>query len=262
MESGQVTRLVVGIAAQSDTHITLLRRLTRLIQDEATLQRLFATTDAGEIVNALTSDIAITTAQVPATDLAERFDWTIAYPSGLHARPATRWAETARRFAARAQVRAGDQAADAKSLVALLQLGLRMAMPSACLPRGGCPALLAALRKVMDDLVAQEKADAERAAQRKATPVAGWNPPEAQAAIVGIGASPGLAIGPVHVLASAQAEVADRPAPLGEGGARLQDALAVPASSWPRCRTTPSAALAPRTPPSSRRRPRCWTTPT
>jgi len=28
---GQVTRLVVGIAAQSDTHITLLRRLTRLI---------------------------------------------------------------------------------------------------------------------------------------------------------------------------------------------------------------------------------------
>ena len=91
---GQVTRLVVGIAAQSDTHITLLRRLTRLIQDEATLQRLFATTDAGEIVNALTGDIAITTAQVPATDLAERFDWTIAYPIGLHAGPATRWAET------------------------------------------------------------------------------------------------------------------------------------------------------------------------
>jgi phosphocarrier protein FPr len=30
----------------------LLRRLTRLIQDEATLQRLFTTTDAGEIVNA------------------------------------------------------------------------------------------------------------------------------------------------------------------------------------------------------------------
>ncbi|MDW7603896.1 PTS sugar transporter subunit IIA, partial [Stenotrophomonas maltophilia] len=56
---GQVTRLVVGIAAQSDTHITLLRRLTRLIQDDATLQRLFATTDASEIVNALAGDVAI-----------------------------------------------------------------------------------------------------------------------------------------------------------------------------------------------------------
>ena len=39
----------------------------------------------------------------------------------------------------------------------------------ACFCRGRrCPALLAALRKVMDGLVAQERADAERAAQRKA----------------------------------------------------------------------------------------------
>lgn len=218
---GQVTRLVVGIAAQSDTHITLLRRLTRLIQDEATLQRLFTTSDASEIVNALASDVAVSATHVPVADLAERFDWTIAYPSGLHARPATRWAETARGFMARAQVRAGDQAADAKSLVALLQLGLREGDAVRVSAEGAdAPALLAALRKTMDGLVAQEKADAERAAQRKTAPVAGWNPPEAQAAIVGIGASPGLAIGPLHVLGSAQADVADRPAPLGEGGAR------------------------------------------
>lgn len=223
---GQVTRLVVGIAAQSDTHITLLRRLTRLIQDDATLQRLFSTADAGDIVTALASDVATTTTDAPVTDLAEHFDWTIAYPSGLHARPATRWAETARSFAARAQVRAGDQAADAKSLVALLQLGLRQGDAVSVSAEGAdAPALLAALRKVMEGLVAQEKADAERAAQRRAAPVAGWNPPEAQAAIIGIGASPGLAIGPVHVLASTHADIADHPAPLGEGGARLQEAL-------------------------------------
>ncbi|HGM7284659.1 TPA: phosphoenolpyruvate--protein phosphotransferase [Stenotrophomonas maltophilia] len=223
---GQVTRLVVGIAAQSDTHITLLRRLTRLIQDDATLQRLFTTADASEIISALAGDVATTATNVPVTDLADRFDWTIAYPNGLHARPATRWAETARGFAARAQVRAGDQAADAKSLVALLQLGLRHGDAVSVSAEGAdAPALLAALRKVMDGLVAQERADAERAAQRKAAPVAGWNPPDVQAAIVGIGASPGLAIGPVHVLASTHADVADRPTPLGEGGARLQEAL-------------------------------------
>ena len=99
--------------------------------------------------------------------------------------------------AARAQVRAGDQAADAKSLVALLQLGLREGDAVRVSAEGAdAPALLAALRKTMDGLVAQEKADAERAAQRKTAPVAGWNPPEAQAAIVGIGASPGLATAP------------------------------------------------------------------
>ncbi len=223
---GQVTRLVVGIAAQSDTHITLLRRLTRLIQDDATLQRLFTTAEASEIVTALAGDVTTLANDVPAQDLAEHFGWTIAYPNGLHARPATRWAETARSFSARAQVRAGDQAADAKSLVALLQLGLRHGDPVSVSAEGAdAPALLAALRRVMEGLVAQEKADAERAAQRKAAPVAGWNPPEAQAAIVGIGASPGLAIGRIHVLASRQTNVADHPAPLGEGGARLQDAL-------------------------------------
>jgi len=224
---GQTTRLVVGIAAQSDTHITLLRRLTRLIQDDAMLQRLFETDDAADIVAVLAGDAAPAARSAPVTDLAERFDWTIAYPNGLHARPATRWAEAARGFSARAQVRAGEQAADAKSLVGLLQLGLRHGDAVTVSAEGtDAAALLTALRRVMDGLTAQEKADAERAAQRKAAPVAGWTPPDASAAIAGIGASPGLAIGPVHVLASAQAEVADRPAPLGEGGTRLQDALA------------------------------------
>jgi len=223
---GQTAHLVVGIAAQSDTHITVLRRLTRLLQDEAALQRLFVTEDANEVMAALAGEDAPVTGASAATDLAERFDWVVAYPSGLHARPATRWAETARGFSARAQVRAGAEAADAKSLVALLQLGLREGDALTVSAEGAdAPALLAALRKVMDGLVAQEKADAERAAQRKAAPAVGWNPPQAQAAVAGIGASPGLAIGPVHVLAAAQADVVDRPTSLGEGGAQLQDAI-------------------------------------
>ncbi|WP_173644391.1 HPr family phosphocarrier protein, partial [Xanthomonas citri] len=83
------------------------------IQDPAQLEALFSTDDPNVIVAALTGDRAPETSAAPATDLAEAFEWTIAYPSGLHARPATRWAETARGFSARAQVRAGDQAADA-----------------------------------------------------------------------------------------------------------------------------------------------------
>ncbi|WDS36751.1 phosphoenolpyruvate--protein phosphotransferase [Pseudoxanthomonas sp.] len=223
---GQVTRLVIGIAAQSDTHITLLRRLTRLIQDEAALQRLFVTTQASDIVQALSGDVPAAPGGTVASDLAEHFDWTIAYPNGLHARPATRWAETAGGFSARAQVRAGDQAADAKSLVGLLQLGLRQGDAITVSAEGhDAPALLSALRKAMDGLTAQEKADAERAAQRKAAPVSGWTPPDATPAVVGLGASPGLAIGPVFLLRGSQEEIVDRPAPLGEGGAKLQDAL-------------------------------------
>ena len=260
---GQVTRLVVGIAAQSDTHITVLRRLTRLIQDESTLQRLFTTTEADEIMNALAGDVAIAATHAPAVDLAERFEWTIAYPNGLHARPATRWAETARGFAARAQVRAGDQAADAKSLVALLQLGLREG-DAVRVSAEGADAPRCWLRCARSWMDWSHRKGLMPSVQPStgSSPVAGWKPPEAQATIIGIGASPGLAIGPVHVLASTQAEVADRPARLARAAHACRMHSAAPASSWPPCRTTHSAALALRMRRSSRRRPRCSTTPT
>ncbi len=93
---GQMAHLVVAIAAQaSDTHITVLRRLTRLIQDEARLAHLRTTTREADIVEALSQD-SVTGAAGPATDLRQRFDWTVDYPTGLHARPASRWVEVAK----------------------------------------------------------------------------------------------------------------------------------------------------------------------
>ncbi|MCB8835475.1 PTS sugar transporter subunit IIA, partial [Escherichia coli] len=53
---GQVAHLVVGIAASSDSHIAILRRLTRLIQDEARLRQLATTDDPSLIVAALQDD--------------------------------------------------------------------------------------------------------------------------------------------------------------------------------------------------------------
>ncbi|WP_295950491.1 phosphoenolpyruvate--protein phosphotransferase [uncultured Xanthomonas sp.] len=223
---GQTTHLVVAIAAQSDTHITVLRRLTRLIQDPPKLEALFASNDPQAIVAALSEDAAATAPTAAASDLAERFDWTVRYPTGLHARPATRWVETARGFAARIQVRAGDQVGDAKNLVSLLQLGLHAGDTVTISAEGqDAAAALARLRSVIDGLTAQEQADADAAAQRRAAPVAGWTPPQAQPAIVGIGASPGLAIGVVHKLAGHDVAVADTPVPLSDGGALLHDAL-------------------------------------
>ena len=260
---GQVTCLVVGIAAQSDTHITVLRRLTRLIQDESTLQRLFTTTEADEIMNALAGDVAIAATHAPAVDLAERFEWTIAYPNGLHARPATRWAETARGFAARAQVRAGDQAADAKSLVALLQLGLRegdavrVSAEGADAPR----CWLRCARSWMD--WSHRKGLMPSAAQHKAAALSpGGNHPKRRRR--------SLASAPAPDWRSARCmcwPARRRKSPtvlprLARAAHACRMHSAAPASSWPPCRTTHSAALALRMRRSSRRRPRCSTTPT
>ncbi|MGU3538487.1 phosphoenolpyruvate--protein phosphotransferase [Methylobacterium sp. A54F] len=227
---GQMAYLVVAIAAQSDTHITVLRRLTRLIQDEARLEVLRTTTKQDEIAAALSEDAAAPGSAGPATDLRQRFEWTVDYPTGLHARPASHWVETARALPARIQVRHGAQVADAKNLIALLQLGLRCGDAVTISAEGDDEAgALAKVCAAVTGLSAGEKAAAQRAAEaaaRAAGPVAGWNPADAPQIVSGIGASPGIAIGPVHVLAAAEVSVPDEPESLQSGGDRLHAALA------------------------------------
>ncbi|WP_284308912.1 PTS sugar transporter subunit IIA, partial [Hydrogenophaga electricum] len=82
-EPGHTVRLVVAVAAASDQHIAVLRRLTRLMADGPRLQALMATTDADEIVAALTRDAAAPAAAPAAVadgPLAE--DLVLDYPNG------------------------------------------------------------------------------------------------------------------------------------------------------------------------------------
>jgi len=225
---GQTTRLVVAIAAQSDAHISVLRRLTRLLQDEAALEALLVTTDPRAIVAAL-SDAPVeaeAAAAAPASDLAETFDWTCDYPNGLHARPAAHWVEVSRRAKARLQVRAGALVADPRNLVSLLHLGLRDGDAVTVSAEGeGAAEALAQLKSAITGLTAQEKADAAKAAARAGQAAPGWTPPSPMASIPGISASPGLAIGHVHVVRPAEIVVPDVPLPLIDGGDRLHAAI-------------------------------------
>jgi phosphotransferase system HPr (HPr) family protein len=51
---------------------------------------------------------------------------TVIDASGLHARPAARFVQAASRFASRIVIRNGEREADAKSLIALLGLAIRL----------------------------------------------------------------------------------------------------------------------------------------
>ncbi len=222
---GQGARLVVGIAANSDSHIAILRRLTRLIQDEEKLETLISTDDAQAIVRALESD-APEPARIAATDLAQTAEWTVDYPSGLHARPGSAWVDTAKAQKARLRVRHGDDSADPRSLISLLQLGLKEGDTVIFSAEGeGARSALDALVKTARNLSAREKRDAERAEEKAATPIRGWKPTGNPEMITGVAASPGLAIGTVHVLAAEELDVPDVPVDLVTGGAQLNDAL-------------------------------------
>jgi phosphocarrier protein FPr len=178
---GQTAHLVVGIAANSDSHIAILRRLTRLIQDEARLAALVASDDPHAIARALGEDGATAPAAAPLDDLAHAATWTVDYPAGLHARPASAWMEAARAAPAALRVRHGADSADPRSLVSLLQLGLKCGdtitvSADGAQGRAAVEQFLAAARR----LTAREQEDAARAAAKRAaaadTGGRGWQP--------------------------------------------------------------------------------------
>jgi multiphosphoryl transfer protein len=226
---GQTVRLVVAIAAQSDAHLDILRRLTRLLQDKAALDGLIGAADPREIVAALTdAPLASIPVAAPAVDLAERFEWICDYPSGLHARPAAAWVDAARRSRAALRIRRGDEAADPRSLVSLLRLGLREGDPVIVSAEGdGAGEALVAIRAAIVSLTPQEKADAAKAAAHAAANAAapGWLPPAPMPSILGISACPGLAVGRLHIVRPAEVNVPDVPVPLVDGGNRLDAAI-------------------------------------
>ncbi|PIO97066.1 phosphoenolpyruvate--protein phosphotransferase [Pleomorphomonas carboxyditropha] len=227
---GQIVKLVVAIAAQSDDHIAVLRRLTRLFQDEAALEALFVTDDPLAIIAALDETAAANFAAdaagaaVPA-DLALAIEWTVAYPNGLHARPASRWVDAAKAAGTRLQVRRGADVADPTRLVSLLQLGLRAGETVTVSADGDNAAVaLSTFMRVIEGLSAEEQADAAKApppAGRK-----GWTPATNLKTFSGVAAAPGVVIAPVHVLKAASVEIADTPMDLVAASAALDQAIA------------------------------------
>ena len=228
--AGQRAHLVVAIAARSDAHIGILRRLTRLMQDEPRIALLSGTDDVGAIIAALSgSEAEVARAAEPQGDFDQHFDWACDYPNGLHARPATEWAETARRFAARIRIRNGAEVADARNMISLLQLGLTAGQTVTVSAEGADAAdALSTLRIVMTGLSNREKAEAKKAEDKRNAAVAtgGWVASDSADVVEGVAASPGLAIGRLHHLEAGPMVVPDQPVNLSVAADRLHQALA------------------------------------
>ncbi|WZB72267.1 HPr family phosphocarrier protein [Achromobacter xylosoxidans] len=156
-------------------------------------------------------------------------------------------------------MRHGADSADARSLVDLLQLGLTAKARVVFSASGSeAPAALAKFLAVVNGLTAQERSAAQAQAPSVA-PGRTWQPVTALAAVTGVAASAGLAVG-VRRLASADAQVPDRPAPLLNGKALLEAALAAARQETQALADATAKRLGAPMPRSSRPRPACSTT--
>jgi multiphosphoryl transfer protein len=194
-QPGDTARLIIGIAARADEHLGILSNLTGLLYDDEMVARLAVTPDPREVVAALSAPRV----DGPLSEPGEPFEAGLAVEAvvgsahGLHARPATAFAEAAKGFDAEVMVRHGTHRANGKSLAGLLRLGVKArgrVRISARGPEAG--AALAALQRLIEEDEPEEVFSGG--------PAHGWAPRAAGATVQGLAAAPGLAIGPVRLL--------------------------------------------------------------
>ncbi len=192
---GDRVHLVVGIAAKSDEHLQILTNLTDVLGDADEAARLAHTADPSDIARRLSAGESAATSPAAAPlpdDLPNHFDAVISSPHGLHARPATTLVDIAKGFDATIRIRHGDRAGDAKSLIALLNLGVEPGATIRIMAEGAdADAALAALREAIE--AGLEEDEDESAVGSAELPRIEWEGP----AVAGVAASPGLALGPI-----------------------------------------------------------------
>ncbi|KAB2927505.1 MAG: phosphoenolpyruvate--protein phosphotransferase [Candidatus Contendobacter sp.] len=229
---GQKAYLVVAIAAQSDEHIGLLRRLTRLMQQPDAIDALVHAHNPLVLIAALGDAPAPSAPEpeaAPPWPADAEATWSMDYPNGLHARPATRWVETAKRYSCELRIYKDAEFADAKTLTDLLALGVTCGTSLRLAARGpDAQRALNALHDTVRGLSAVEQADAERArrnalAARKTAPE--WTPSGAARTLYGLGASPGLAVGKLVRHVSQHFDITDQPGDVVAEGEALEQAL-------------------------------------
>ncbi|MFA6961198.1 MAG: phosphoenolpyruvate--protein phosphotransferase [Opitutaceae bacterium] len=191
----QIVHVVIGIAARGDEHLEILAALTDVLDDDAAAQRLATTTDANHILAALRrgEPAAKPAAVIEPWPDAVVIDVVLIGHAGLHARPATNFAEIAADFSSEIRVVHGDRAANGKAMASLLRLGVESGVTLRIEARGSdADAALA----VLAEAVASGLGDVDEPAAEETAQA--WTPPETvTSVIVGTSAAPGMAIAPV-----------------------------------------------------------------
>lgn len=168
----------------------------------------------------------------------KQLDIVIQNPTGLHARPAKVFVNTAKQFKSNIRVQHGDKKANAKSLISMLTLGVEPGSEITILVDGADEeAAMEALHTAVldglgegDHIAAHQEEKPAISKQAPATngqsaTVTSSPEPIKNNQIKGIAAAPGIAIGPVYQFKQAELKIEETFAGSSEEQNRLQEAI-------------------------------------
>ena len=162
----------------------------------------------------------------------KQFSAVIQNPTGLHARPAKLFVNTAKQFKSTVRVQHGEKNANAKSMISMLTLGAGRGAEITVSVDGedeeeAAEALNALIESGLGESELMERVQAEEVAKPSAQdaplPVSS---DEVMDGIKGVAASPGIVIGPVFQFVRSELTVEDTFSSTAEEQARLQEAIA------------------------------------
>jgi phosphoenolpyruvate-protein phosphotransferase len=207
---GKVAHLIVGIAAKSDEHLGVLAALTDVLDDPTKAERLAKTKDPNDIIAGLSREAGESTPEpegAPPPPGAHHVDAKIVGSAGMHARPATVFADLASQFQSDIRVQYGTKIANGKSMAAILKLGTPGGQAIRIIASGpdAEPAL-----KALKEAVDSGLGDVEET-REIITEADKWVPVSGGHALTGVSASPGVAIGPVYQFQTTHIVIEDNP---------------------------------------------------
>jgi multiphosphoryl transfer protein len=167
----------------------------------------------------------------------QQLDLIIHNATGLHARPARVFVDIAKQYQSTIQVRHGEKRVNAKSLIAVLTLGVTRGQRIQIDVSGADEELAAAaLELAVRDGLGDDAVDAESPAPvpppmaAMASPTPAADPPHDEKSydgtvVRGVSGAPGIAVGPIYRFERARIEVRERFAGVDQEQARLRVAL-------------------------------------
>lgn len=193
---GKIAKLVFGIAAKSDEHIGLLRRLTGIVGDADLAERLSVTNDPQEILRAIEEGGADEGGEADSGFEGSEMEILFSNPRGFHLRPAGKFAKAVQGYAGKVTLVVKRREIEADSPSRILALGIAPGDSIRVRVHGDDEtdtlSSLAALLEEINNEPQEEEAGVGGQAQWDGGDDAG----QKERSVTGTMASPGLALAP------------------------------------------------------------------